>query len=340
MRQGVVDIQVGGFGGFVIQDTLSLSDVAATGQIMLRCNAASQIPQVEIRKRSLRFFGRMRAVPCFDGRVSPRQEGFHPGGHLAVAHCSKGLVPGVPAKKKHALVFGRDSRQDRFRQFEEVCDKQGGTEATGYLTREELKALVSAPDCSSQLGRRDRTLLLLMSSRGLRVSEVIALSLQDVQLGEMDAHVICNAGSATERKTPLGQECLGALRNWVGERRVGPSDPLFSSTHGKALSQDAVQHLVRKHAKKASVHCPSLEGKRVSPHVLRRTAAKHLLQEGNDPDMVARWLGYRPGARIRIGPNSDGRLKEGPKNRSEGSGLYQPDQKDELLLFLESLDHG
>ena len=222
----------------------------------------------------------------------------------------------------------------------EVCDKQGGTEATGYLTREELKALVSAPDCSSQLGRRDRTVLLLMSRRGLRVSEVIALSLQDVQLGEMDAHVICNAGSATERKTPLGQECQGALRNWVGERRVGPSDPLFSSTHGKALSQDAVQHLVRKHAKKASVHCPSLEGKRVSPHVLRRTAAKHLLQEGNDPDMVARWLGYRPGARIRIGPNSDGRLKEGPKNRSEVSGLYQPDQKDELLLFLESLDHG
>ena len=220
----------------------------------------------------------------------------------------------------------------------EIPNKRYEKKDTGYLTEDEIKALENAPDCSSRLGRRDRTLLLLMLETGLRLSEVIGLRLRDVDLGT-NAHVRCNANSPKERKTPLPPESLQALQDWVAERRAGPDDPLFRSTHGKALSQDAVQRLVRKHANKASEKCPSLKGRRVTPHMLRHTAAMQLLRKGKDRGLIGRWLGYKSAEGNGVDGNEGGELKEGAKvhTHSIKSGYDQSVQKDELLEFLGTL---
>ena len=210
-----------------------------------------------------------------------------------------------------------------------------------YLTGEEMQALMNAPDCSSRLGRRDRTLLLLMLQTGLRLSEAIALRLRDVELGT-DAHVRCNADSPKERVTPLLPESLEALQIWVEERSAGADNPLFMSTHGKALSQDAVQRLVRKHADRASEKCSTLANKRVTPRMLRHTAARQHRKNGVEPSRIARWLGYKSvetnAEDVHAGMESKGSAKA--QTRPNESGHDRSGQKDELLEFLESLDHA
>ena len=208
-----------------------------------------------------------------------------------------------------------------------ITDEPDKRKDRRYLTKEEVKALMNAPDCSSRLGRRDRTLLLMLKS-GLRISEVIGLRLRDVEFGS-DPNVRCNADSPKERRTPLFSESLGALQSWISERRARPDDPLFVSTHGKALSHDAVQRLVHKHAKKASEECASLEEKRVTPHVLRHTAARQLQQDGVDRGQIARWLGYKSAARNEV--KVDGKIE--PKVR--GKDQTRPY---EMLEFLKSYD--
>ena len=219
-----------------------------------------------------------------------------------------------------------------------IRNKEYKKQHARYLTKEEIKELMEAPDGSSWLGRRDRMLLLLMLKAGLRISEVIGLRIRDVELGT-NAHVRCNANGPKERKTPLPPESQQALQNWVSDRRAGPDDPLFMSTHGKPLSQDAVQRLVRKHAKKASEKCPSLEDRRVTPHVLRHTAAMQLLQEGKDHGLIGRWLGYKSGKGNGVDGDEGVELKEGAKAQTHSikSGYDQSVQKDELLEFLETL---
>ena len=89
--------------------------------------------------------------------------------------------------------------------------------AVDFLSRDEMEALVAAPDCSSWFGRRDRTLLLVMLQTGLRVSEVIELRTCDVELGT-GAHVRCTGKGRKERATPLRSDSRKALREWIAEQ--------------------------------------------------------------------------------------------------------------------------
>ena len=209
---------------------------------------------------------------------------------------------------------------------------------TNYLTEAEMQALVDAPDCSSWLGRRDRTLMLLILDTGLRVSEVTRLRLRDVELGT-GAHVRCTGNGGGERiiLLPLGSK--QALQRWVAERRAKSDDPLFLSTHGKALSQDSVQRLVRKHAGRASEKCSTLANKRVTPHVLRHTAAMQLLEKGVDRALIASYLGYVSAKTTELYVDADVGLKQGAMARTppveKDRDRCRP--KDDVLEFLESL---
>ena len=224
---------------------------------------------------------------------------------------------------------------------DEESNEQGKRKDRPYLTEEEVKALMNAPDSSSRLGRRDRALLLLMLKTGLRTSEVIALRLRDIELGA-NPYVRCNADGPKERRTPLFSETLVALRSWISERRARRDDPLFLSTHRKALSHDAVQRLVHKHAKKAIEECASLGQKRVTPHVLRYTAARQFQKDGVDRGQIARWLGYKSAARNEV--NVDGEIEPTVKGkdqtRPDGSGHDQSEREYELLEFLKSYDRA
>ena len=116
-------------------------------------------------------------------------------------------------------------------------------------------------------------------------------------------------------------------------------DPLFSTAGGKRMSRDAIERVVRKHASSAARKCSTLANKRVTPHVLRHTAAMQLLQNGVDRTVIALWLGHESVETTQMYVHADIELKERAMARTrpvEGArGRYRP--SDELLGFLESL---
>jgi integrase/recombinase XerD len=163
--------------------------------------------------------------------------------------------------------------------------------AIDYLSRAEIEALIQAPDLSTWHGRRDRALLALALQTGLRVSELISLSCDDIVLGT-GAHVRCMGKGRKERATPIRKDSAKVLRDWLTERGGTDTDPVFISNRDARLSRDAVEQIVRKHGLTAERKCPSLKKKHVTPHVLRHSAAMQLLQNGVDRTVIALWLGH------------------------------------------------
>jgi site-specific recombinase XerD len=210
--------------------------------------------------------------------------------------------------------------------------------AIDYLSRAEIEALIESPDLSTWHGRRDRALLALALQTGLRVSELIGLDCGDIVLGT-GAHVRCMGKGRKERSTPIRKDCVKVLRDWLAERGGADTDPVFVSNRDQRLSRDAVEQIVRKHIKTASVKCPSLKKKRVTPHVLRHSAAMQLLQNGVDRTVIALWLGHESVETTQMYIHADIQLKEKAMARTRPvkapPGRYRPDDK--LLAFLEAL---
>ena len=207
-----------------------------------------------------------------------------------------------------------------------------------FLTRPEIEALMAAPDQTTWAGRRDRTLLLVAVQTGLRVSELIGLRCEHVVLGT-GAHVQCTGKGRKDRCTPLRREAAAALRAWLAERKGQPADPVFPNARGRALSTDGVEYILAKHVATAQQHCPSLEKKRVTPHVLRHTAAMELLQNGVDRSVIALWLGHESMETTQVYLHADMALKEKALAKAAPLGIkirrYRPDDK--LLAFLKGL---
>jgi site-specific recombinase XerD len=210
--------------------------------------------------------------------------------------------------------------------------------AIEFLSRSEIDALVAAADQRTWIGRRDRALLLLAVQSGLRVSELVGLRRQDVVLGT-GAHVRCQGKGRKDRCTPLRKEVVAVLRAWLLEQNGPPANPLFPSIRGGPLSRDAVEDLLAKHVRTACLHCPSLKQKRVSPHVLRHSAAMDLLHNGVDRSVIALWLGHESVETTQAYLHANLQLKEAALARTAPfnvrAGRYRPG--DRLLAFLTSL---
>ena len=208
----------------------------------------------------------------------------------------------------------------------------------GYLARDEVVALLASVDQRTRRGRRNHAILLLAVQTGLRLSEITGLRRCDVMLGP-GAHVRCEGKGRKERCTPLTKPVVAALRMWMQELGGGDVQHLFPNSGGGRLSADAVQHLVAKHGIAASTVCPSLKTKRVTPHVLRHTAAMELLQAGVDRAMIAIWLGHESLDTTQIYLDANLALKEAILAKTQPvqsqPGRYRPD--DQLLNFLKEL---
>jgi site-specific recombinase XerD len=207
-----------------------------------------------------------------------------------------------------------------------------------YLTAEEVDALLAAPDRARWIGRRDHALLTVAIQTGLRVTELTNLRRHDVHLGT-GPHVQAFGKGRRQRATPLTRQTVAVLRDWLNERDGQPEQPLFTTSRGRALSRDAIALLVTKHASQASRDCPSLKTKKMSPHVLRHTAAMNLLHAGVDSTVIALWLGHESVEATQAYIHADMAIKERALARTTppGStpGRYRP--PDTLLAFLEAL---
>ena len=207
-----------------------------------------------------------------------------------------------------------------------------------YLTEREIDALLAAPDRGTWTGRRDHAMLLLATQTGLRASELIGLTSGDAHLG-VGAHVSCLGKGRKQRVTPLTKQTVVILRAWLAERAGHPDEPLFPTRTGRPLSRDAIEHRLAKHAATANAACPSLQAKKITPHVLRHTAAMRLLHAGVDTSVIALWLGHEHIETTQIYLHADMALKEAALARTTPPntppGRYQP--PDALLAFLEGI---
>ncbi len=207
-----------------------------------------------------------------------------------------------------------------------------------YLDEPEVDALVRAPDLSTWIGRRDHCLLVVGFGTGFRVSELTRLRREDVTLGA-GAHLWCHGKGRKQRCVPIGKSSAAVLAAWMKECGGGPSDPVFPSRSGGALSRDAIAHLVSKHTAAASANCPSLRDKNVTPHTCRHTRAMTLLQSGTDIATIALWLGHESLDSTGIYVHADMTLKERALARTTPvktkPGRFRA--SDKLLAFLEGL---
>jgi integrase/recombinase XerD len=221
----------------------------------------------------------------------------------------------------------------------EIPSKRCERKEVRHLDPAEVDAILAAPDRDTWTGRRDHVLLDVAIQTGLRVSELTGLRLGDVELGT-GAHVRCRGKGRKERCTPLAKETVALLRVWMKERGGSPQGPLFPTRRGTPLGRSAVGCLVAKHAAIAAQHCPSLQSKRPTPHVLRHTCAMELLRSKVDSAVIALWLGHeKVETTARIYLHGDLSIKEQALERTRPldvkPGRYRP--ADPLLAFLSNL---
>jgi site-specific recombinase XerD len=207
-----------------------------------------------------------------------------------------------------------------------------------FLSRQEVDALLAAPDQRTWSGRRDHALILLAVQTGLRLSELTGLRQEDLHLGT-GAHVRVIGKGRKERCTPLSKNTRAVLAAWVREPLRAPDQPLFPNASGGRLSAHGVHYLLAKHVTAAADVCPSLKQKRVSPHVLRHTTAMDLLKEGAEQSVIALWLGHESIETTQIYIDADLEMKQRVLDKTTPPngkpGRYRPDDK--LLAFLKSL---
>jgi site-specific recombinase XerD len=219
-----------------------------------------------------------------------------------------------------------------------IPPKRGKQRTISYLNRDEVAALLDAPDRSTWAGRRDHALLLTTVQAGLRVSEALALTRADTHLGA-GPHVRVIGKGRKQRVAPLTRETVAVLRVWMRETAGEPGSALFPSRHGGPLTRDAIERRLAKHVATARRDCPTLGAKRVSMHVLRHTAAMALLNAGVDTSTIALWLGHEQERSTHVYLHADLALKQRTLDR-----ITPPDGRpgryrapDTLLAFLEGL---
>jgi integrase/recombinase XerC len=160
-----------------------------------------------------------------------------------------------------------------------------------HLTVDETFALVEAPDVGTLQGKRDRAILELLYASGLRVSELVALDIGELELGGELVRVLGKGNK--ERIVPFGRKARAALEAWLvakGEARVAPArgrgDPLFVNMRGGRLSDRSVRRLLDGYVRRIAMQ------RKVSPHVLRHSFATHLLGAGADLRAIQEMLGH------------------------------------------------
>ena len=157
------------------------------------------------------------------------------------------------------------------------------------LTEEQVEKLLQAPDTATALGLRDRAMLETLYATGLRVSELVSLKMQQVDLQSGVVRVVGKGDK--ERLVPLGEEAIEWLRRYLAEARPGllhghSSDALFPTARGAAMTRQAFWHNLKRYTQIAGIET------HLSPHSLRHAFATHLLNHGADLRVVQMLLGH------------------------------------------------
>jgi len=208
----------------------------------------------------------------------------------------------------------------------------------GFLSREEVHALLDAPDSGTWFGRRDHVLLLLLYNTGARVSEVIGIRVVDVTLAATP-WVRLHGKGRKQRAVPLWCETATEIRAWIRDQGLQPEQCLLPSRHGGPMTRANVAERFTLALTTAAKSCPSLLKRHITSHSMRHTVAMHLLQSGVGITEVALWLGHESPVTTHGYVEADQAMKRRAlaalkPPEIEGT-FYHP--SDSVLKFLESL---
>jgi integrase/recombinase XerD len=208
----------------------------------------------------------------------------------------------------------------------------------GFLSREEINALIEAPDPSTWSGRRDRVMFATIYNVGARVSEAAELRVKDVAL-DQSAHVTIHGKGRKERTVPLWKDTTRRLKEWRKHFDSKPDAPLFPNRHGHPLTRSGIENRLKEAVRRATQTCRSLSVRNVTPHILRHTTAMHMLQSGLDISVIALWLGHESSSTTHMYVEADLSMKERALSKVQAPSMQslRYRTKDEVLQFLENL---
>ena len=189
------------------------------------------------------------------------------------------------------LEYRVPSCLEQARQIGAIPTKKTDQALIRHLDRDEVRALLDAPDPRSAAGLRDRAMLHLAFAAGLRVSELVGLRLDQFECGSAPCIHVMGKGRR-ERVLPLWKETAAAITVWLRARAPDGDPELFLNAAGRAMTRSGFEYILAKHVAVAAGRQPSIAGKRVTPHVLRHSCAMHTLQATGDVRKVALWLGH------------------------------------------------
>ena len=208
----------------------------------------------------------------------------------------------------------------------------------GFLSREEVEALLDAPSASTWSGRRDRVLLATLYNTGARVSEITRLRVRDVLLDRKVA-VHLHGKGRKERALPLWKSTAVELRRWLAQIDRRADAPVFPNRAGKPLSRSGIEQRLRLAVAAATKRCPSFAGRRVSPHTIRHTTAMHMLQAGVELAVIALWLGHETPTTAHLYVEADLAMKAAALQKVADPNPARARYRatDRLLAFLDGL---
>jgi integrase/recombinase XerD len=208
----------------------------------------------------------------------------------------------------------------------------------GFLTRNQMRAILQAPAPTTWSGQRDRVMFATLYNTGARISELLGMRVGDLSFESGPAIRIRGKGRK-ERQVPLWRDTARQLRRYLRQYPREPEQPLFTNRRGHALTRVGVTERLQLAAGIAARRHPELADRRIHPHLLRHSIALHLLQSGVGMEVIALWLGHESPVTTHMYLEADLQMKQRalrtlqpPKSTAI---RYRP--SDRLLQFLQSL---
>lgn len=208
-----------------------------------------------------------------------------------------------------------------------------------YLEKDEMKALLDAPDRKTGQGSRDYALLMFLYNTGARASEVASLTIGNLETGssgQMPKVTILGKGNKT-RVCPLWGSTVKLLLPFIDRSK---DEYLFLNRYNEPITRFGIYEMVSRHASKASLVMPSMACKNVSPHIIRHSTASHLLEAGVDINTIRSWLGHVSVNTTNLYAEVNMRMKAEALKTCEIEGLRKSrtwKEDKSLLTFLKSI---
>lgn len=240
----------------------------------------------------------------------------------------------------HHAVYQLPEHAELIARVLAIAPKNTSRPDINYLSDAEATALLGAPPMNRWAGRRDRLIILSLIATGLRVSELTTTTWADITLNT-PAYLRCHGKGRKDRTTPLSPEVRTGLGAWRRENPgLNADNPVFPAQGTRrTMTTDAIALRLAIHTRTAAQTCPTLAGKRVTPHVLRHTTAMRLLAAGIDTATIALWLGHESIESTGTYLHADMSIKQRALDRTAPLGTtpgrYRPSGG--LIAFLENL---